>query len=124
MDCVAFRRSSSALELVESFQHGIDVGVENQWGTLLGCEDGGFSFVGSAVKKVAAVELQSELRVFQDVSREYQDDGFVRMHESLLRQFLQPRKRDGGSGLAADAVGTDLGFRERDFDFADLFDNA
>ena len=42
----------------------------------------------------------------------------------LRAQFLQAGQRDGRSGLAADAVGADLGFGLGDFNFADLLDLA
>jgi len=110
-----------AFELVERFQDGVDVGVEDERGALLGRESGRVCFVGGAVEEVAAMKLQRKLGIFQDVPGEDKNDGLVWLHESLLDQLLQAGESDGGRGLAADAVGTNFGFGAGDFDFADLF---
>jgi hypothetical protein len=110
-----------AFELVERFQDGVDVGVEDQRGALLSREGGRVFFVRGAIEEVAAMKFQRKLGIFQDVPGKDQDNGLIWLHESLLDQFLQAGESDGGSGLAADAVGTNLCFRAGDFDFADLF---
>src|ERR1700758_3506889 len=103
--------SLSPFELIQRSQHGIYIGVENQWRTLLRCESASVFFLRAAGKQVATVEFQGELGVLQDVPCKNQNDRLIRPHESLQYQFLQACESDGGRRLAADAIRTDLGFR-------------
>src|SRR5205085_947803 len=54
------------------------------------------------------------------MSGENENDGFLRLDETLLDQLFKTGERDGGGRLAPDSVGADFGFSEGDFGFAYL----
>src|SRR5437879_10580261 len=62
--------------------------------------------------------------ILEQVAGEYQDHRFVRLHEALLQQLLQPRKRNRRGGFAANTFGANLGLGLSDFHFADLLARA
>ena len=70
------------------------------------------------------MEFHGEVGIFEQISGQNQDDGFVRLHEALPQQFLQAGQSDGGSGFTANAFRADFGFGLRDFDFAHLLTGA
>src|SRR5258708_37960876 len=81
-------RAIGFLCLLQSFDHGIQRGIEDDGGMPERIQSGAFALVRSAPKKIAAMESHGEVGVLEQVSRENQDNGFIRLHKSLLRQFL------------------------------------
>ena len=55
------------------------------------------------------------------MSGENENDGFLRVDETLLDQLFQTGECYGGGRLASDPVGADFGFGQSDFGFAYLF---
>src|SRR6266849_5804155 len=70
------------------------------------------------------MEAHGEVGILEQVSSQNQDNGFIRLHKSLLQQFLQPGKRNRGGRLAANTFGSDFGLGLRDLEFAHLFTSA
>src|ERR1700716_3897121 len=70
------------------------------------------------------MKLNGEVGILEQMSSENQNNGLAAFDESFLTEFLQSRKRDGRSRLAADTIGADFGFSDSDFNLRDLFDFA
>src|ERR1700676_5092027 len=79
---------------------------------------------GTSGKKTAAMELDGEVWIFEEMSGQDQDDGLAGFDESAPAQLLESSKRDRGGRFATDAIGADFCFGSGDFNFRDLFDLA
>ena len=120
----ALRASFFAFKLVEGFHHSVDICIENQWSTLLRNKRSNIFFVRRAGKQIPTVKFQRELWIFQNVSRKDQDNGLIWSDKALLDQPLQSRERNRRSRFAADAIRTNLGFCQSNFDFAHLLNRT
>src|ERR1700676_379884 len=67
------------------------------------------------------MESHGEVWILQQVSRQDQDHGFVRLYKALLDQLFQSSQRNRGGGFAANAFGADLRLGLCDLDFTHLF---
>src|SRR6202167_3885011 len=70
------------------------------------------------------MELNREVGIFKNVASQNEDDGFAGLHKSAATQFLKSSQRDGGGGLATDAIGANFGFCGGNLDLCNLFDLA
>src|SRR5580658_2116697 len=66
------------------------------------------------------MEFHGEIGILEQVSSEHENDAFIRLHKAQPQQFLQARKSDGGSRLAANPFSADLSFSLGDLDLAYL----
>ena len=82
------------------------------------------SFSCASSEQIAAVKLQSKVRVFEQVAGQNQDDALGRLDEALLDQLLETGERHRGGRLAADAIRPDFRLGLRNLDLADLLDRS
>src|ERR1700674_3167317 len=80
--------------------------------------------VVSSGKQFSAMELDGEIRIFEKMAGQDQNDGLAGSDKSAPAQLLESSERDGRGRFATDAIGSDLGFSGGDFNFRDLFDLA
>ena len=77
---------------------------------------------GVPVNKIAAVEFQGEIGIFQHMPSQHQNNRFVRLDKPLLHQLFQPSQRNRRSRLATNSVCADFSFGQCDLDFRHLLD--
>ncbi len=83
---------------------------------------GSLSPFGRPSEKIAAMELDGEVRILELMAGEDQNDRFAGFDEPAKTQLLEPRQRDGRGRFAPDAIGANFGFGNGDLDFRNLFD--
>ncbi len=108
----------------EGAEDRIGVGVEDDGGLaqggvedLIGGGDLCVLFVG---EELAAVVVDGVVGVLEGMAGEDEDDALFPADLALGDELLEASEGDGGGGLAADALGADLGLGEGDLLLGDL----
>ena len=70
------------------------------------------------------MKFDGEIGILQQIPRQHQHHGLIRLHETLLDQLLQSRQSYGRRRFASDPFRADLRFRLRDLKLTDLFTGA
>src|SRR5229473_2121844 len=81
-------RGIGFLCLLQSFDHGIQRGIQDDGRMPERIQPAALALVRSALKKIAAMESHGEVGVFEQVSGKDQHYRLFRLHKSLTQQFL------------------------------------
>src|ERR1700688_608851 len=81
--------------VIESLDHSIESGVENDGRMSKGFELCFFGLVRSSLKQSTAMEVHGEVGIFKQVSGEDQDDAFVGFYKSSAQKFFYARQGHG-----------------------------
>src|SRR5438270_6743858 len=86
---------SGFFRLLEGSGYGFEGGIQNEWRMPQAGERGIlFSFRRSG-KEPGTMEINGEVRIFQQIPSQHQHDGFFGLYEFLLHQFLEPGQSNG-----------------------------
>src|SRR5580658_1601070 len=113
-----------SLDRAKGGNDGPQIGIEHERGTLQIFCLGRLGLVARSSEQIAAVELDGEVRILEDVSGQDEDDGLAGLDKSASAELLKSGERDCRSRFAADAIGANFGFGGGDFDLSNLFDLA
>src|SRR5258708_6558721 len=81
-------RAIGFLCLLQSFDHSVQRGIQDDGRMPERIQSGAFALVRSALEKIAAMESHGKVGVLEQVSRENQHNRLFRLHKSLTQQFL------------------------------------